>query len=234
MRGMKVNYKSAGGRGYDCSDGKVRRRCHVNNVTVWRCRLTVTAKTQEAGECEALTPAPRHRQSWRFCGGHRGSARPRDQAFSSLFAHIQAQNRQRCPGLQHQITSGRICETAAGASAEARKCKLLMLPGGGELNWRELKEVHDCWRSEGHRDGSTGISMFITASAKLLQICTCRSRRHRNQHTSKRSTSGRQIESVHTDKASVQNHHLLQGPGNRLAVWYVAHQPTLASPSEKQ
>lgn len=25
-----------------------------------------------------------------------------------------------------------------------------MLPGGDELNWRELKDVQDCWRSEAH------------------------------------------------------------------------------------
>lgn len=71
--------------------------------------------------------------------------------------------------------------------AKIWKCKLLMLPGGGELNWREFKEVHDCWRSEAHRKGSTGVSTFITASAKLVQICTCKSRRSCKKHPSQRS-----------------------------------------------
>lgn len=49
-----------------------------------------------------------------------------------------------------------IPETEAKGSmwskkAETYKRQLLMLPGGGELNWRELKEVHDCWRSEAHK-----------------------------------------------------------------------------------
>lgn len=68
------------------------------------------------------------------------------------------------------------------------KCKLLKLPEEGELNWTELKEVHDRWRSEADGEGSTGISMFITASAKLEQIRTGSCEKHPSTHSCRSRT----------------------------------------------
>lgn len=85
--------KECWGGGCDDCDRQVRRRWHANIqmcVCVWGGGLTVRGRQQEAGECDAPTPAPYHRQSSHFFGEDRGRARPGDQEISSLCGHIHA------------------------------------------------------------------------------------------------------------------------------------------------
>lgn len=47
---------------------------------------------------------------------------------------------------------------------QKQECELLMLPGGGEQNWREVKDVHDRWRSDaGMKRNTPSASVFITS-----------------------------------------------------------------------
>lgn len=98
------------------------------------------------------------------------------------------------------------------------KCKLLKLPEEGELNWTELKEVHDRWRSEADGEGKQASACLSqhqpswNRSAQAGPDAAARNTQARSPVAAKRTQpAGQLAEEVDKRKKSCGNSQTLEG-----------------------
>lgn len=94
------------------------------------------------------------------------------------------------------------------------KCKLPKLPEEGELNWTELKELHDRWRSEADGEGtqaSAGLSPHQSSWNRSAQAAARSTQARTPVATELAQPAGQLAEEVKKTKKSCGNTQTLEG-----------------------